>query len=195
MGKLRHGIGVYEKGKWSAYIDGIITKEYQLWTNMLYRCFSSKYHNKKPTYIGCSVSENFKNFQYFAEWCQHQTGFGVNGYQLDKDIIVKGNKVYSEDTCAFIPQCINTFLVNSQKCRGAFPLGVTHRKAEGKYRVRTKFKGKEIFVGGYDNLQDAFQAYKLKKTFQARLLAEEHKDSLDIRVYNALLNFNIEITD
>lgn len=98
------GIGV--KGlEYSTKVDGKMAREYRLWTDMLLRC-TEKFWIKRPTYIGTTCSENFKSYTYFYEWCNKQIGFGnkdENGksWNLDKDLLVKGNKVYSEDTCVF----------------------------------------------------------------------------------------------
>lgn len=73
---------------------------------------------KYPTYKDCEVSENFKSYEYFYEWCNKQIGFGNEYWQLDKDLLIKGNKVYSENTCHFIPKEINLVLTKSDKKRG-----------------------------------------------------------------------------
>lgn len=98
-------------------------KEYQVWKGMLERCYSDKFQAKKPTYKGCIVSENFVCYPYFKKWCNKQIGFDQVGWHLDKDILSKGNKVYSEDTCCFVPQEINSLLVRSNATRGKYPLG------------------------------------------------------------------------
>ena len=89
------GVGVVGT-KYPTKINDVQTKEYVLWKDMLKRCYCEKYHLKKPTYIGCEVSENFKNYSFFYEWCQNQIGFNNKDWQLDKDLLVKGNEVYSE---------------------------------------------------------------------------------------------------
>lgn len=91
---------------------GYITRAYQSWNRVRDRCkIGGKYQQRKPTYIGCTMTENFEDFQFFAEWVQAQVGYSCNGYQLDKDILVAGNKVYGENTCVFVPQQLNMFLV------------------------------------------------------------------------------------
>lgn len=74
------------------------------WKGMLERCYCEKWHIKKPSYIGCSVDERWHNFQVFAEWFEQNY---KDGFELDKDILFKGNKVYSPETCCFVPSEIN----------------------------------------------------------------------------------------
>ena len=84
--------------KYPSTINGVRTKEYVLWKSMLTRCYSNKKKKKNPTYIDCEVSDNFKSYEYFYEWCNKQIGFGNDGWHLDKDLLIKGNKVYDENT-------------------------------------------------------------------------------------------------
>ena len=111
------GVGVVGT-KYPSEVNRVKTKEYVLWTHMLRRCYSDYFKKKYPTYIDCAVSENFKSYEYFYEWCQNQIGFGNNGWHLDKDLLLKGNKIYSENTCVFIPSEINSLLVKREALRG-----------------------------------------------------------------------------
>jgi hypothetical protein len=102
--KSVYGVGYLGVGKFKAHIGVKSTKMYKVWSGMLERCYSEKYHIKKPTYKDCSVDERWHNFQVFAEW--HKKNY-KEGFELDKDILVKGNKIYSPETCCFVPQKIN----------------------------------------------------------------------------------------
>ena len=93
----------FNGGASTSHNDGTMLKEYQLWYHILERSYCHKYHARKPTYLDCTVSENFKNFAFFKNWCHRQKGFNIKGFSLDKDLLVKGNKVYSEGTCLFLP--------------------------------------------------------------------------------------------
>ena len=111
------GVGILGT-KYPISEGGVLTKDYELWGSMLVRCYSDTYQKKQPTYKDCEVSENFKYYEYFYEWCQNQIGFGECGFQLDKDLLIKGNKVYSEDSCVFIPREINQVLIKREALRG-----------------------------------------------------------------------------
>ena len=170
-------------------------KEYQVWKGMLERCYSDKFQAKKPTYKGCIVSENFVYYSYFKKWCNKQIGFDQVGWHLDKDIISKGNKVYSEDTCCFVPQEINSLLVRSNATRGKYPLGVSYLTRLGMFEASVSLGGRNKRIGRFCNAQEAFYAYKEVKESYIKEVANKWKDRIDPRVYNALMSWNIEITD
>jgi len=196
-----YGVGVSEGGK---FLRSDVTEdskrkfstvEYRTWYNMLLRCFDEDYHIKKPTYIGCSVSENFKNFQWFAEWCNNQVGF-KSKFHLDKDLLVPRNKVYSEENCVFLPPVINAFLLKNQALRGDTPIGVNYHITQQMYKVRCgDGYGKRVNLGSYTCVEEAFNVYKRHKESLAKRLAEEYKNVIDPRAYEALMNYEVKIDD
>jgi len=99
---------------------------YSVWASMIQRCYSKKYHKRKPTYIGCSVSEDWKIFSIFKHWMGKMIW---NNKQLDKDILSPGNKIYNPNNCIFISNEINTLLNNCKSSRGIYPIGshITNR--------------------------------------------------------------------
>ncbi len=200
MGKLVQGVGISEKGEFARYtkVNGkkIMTKEYQLWSSMLKRCYSEKCQQEQPTYLGCSVGENFKYFQRFAKWCQSQIGFGLEGWQLDKDILIRGNKVYSEDTCVFVPRKINCMLVKQSPSRGEFPIGVSWFKRDKNYKAQCNDgNGTNKHLGYSATPEGAFQAYKEFKEVVIKRLAVEYIGTLDPRAYDALMKYEVNIND
>jgi len=195
MSRTVTGVGVFNKGKYSSKCDGKRTKEYCTWARMIYRCYSEDFIARWPTYEGCTVSENFKNFQYFAEWCNNQVGFGESNYELDKDIILKGNKVYDENLCAFVPKQLNYLLTKSNSSRGAYPIGVSLHKPNGSFRVMLAVSGVNKHLGYFSTPEEAFLVYKQAKEFNIKLIAEQYKDAIDVRVHDALKNWEVSIND
>ena len=183
------GQGVYSLGKYCAKKDKVWSKEYIVWGSMLTRCYSEKYQKRKPTYAGCAVSDNFKNFQFFAEWCNSQVGFSKQGWQLDKDILLRGNKIYSEDTCVFVPRAINMLLHTKSKDRG-LPLGVCYHKRDKSYSA-TLSESSFKFLGYYDCPLEAHAAYKNAKEVYVREVADFWRGLIDSRVYEALITWKI----
>ena len=175
------------------------TKEYTLWRNMLRRCYSDDFKKKNPTYIDCEVSNKFKNYEYFYEWCHKQIGFGNEGgenpFHLDKDLLIKGNKVYSEDTCVFIPREINQLLTKSTASRGENLIGVTLEKSSGKFISQISINSRNVKIGRFKTEIEAFNAYKVAKENVLRGLAEKWESQIDPRAYNALMNYEVNIND
>lgn len=193
-----YGVGII--GKELTSKDGKNTKEYLVWHNMLQRSYDPKYHKKCNSYKDCSVSENFKHYPYFKDWCNNQIGFNCvdnygESFELDKDLLIKGNKVYSEDTCVFLPSEINITLVSGKKSRGKNPIGVYFNKERGKYQTTMKVDGKPKYLGRFDTEHEAFLVYKEAKETHVKSIAEKWKDKIDPRTYNALLRYEVEITD
>lgn len=193
-----YGVGVIGKDLTSS--GGKSSKEYTLWHCMLQRSYYVKYHERCKSYTKCSVSDNFKFFHYFKEWCNNQIGFNSvddkgKPFALDKDLLIKGNKVYSEDNCVFLPSEINILLVSSKRSRGENVIGVYFNKDKGKYQTSLKVNGKPKYLGRFDTEYEAFLAYKQAKEAHVKIIANKWKDKIDPRAYNALINYQVEITD
>ena len=189
-----HGIGI--TGDSQVRVDGKHTKEYRLWNNMLKRCYSVGCQKVRPTYIDCSVSENFRYLQYFKEWCNNQIGFNSvdekgKPFALDKDILVKGNRVYNEDVCVFVPQEVNLLFTKRDKSRGEYPIGVSFHKSRGMLTATLNNK----YLGYFNTAEQAFQVYKTAKEAYIKEVANKWKDKIDSKVYEALMNYEVHIDD
>lgn len=190
-----YGVGILGT-KYPISEGGVLTKEYILWCSMLKRCYSDSFKKKRPTYEGCKVSNNFKSYEYFYEWCQKQIGFNNEGWHLDKDLLVKGNKVYNENVCVFLPQEINLMLIKCDALRGEHLIGVYwHKKGKAFAAQVNKNKGKREYLGLFNTEIEAFKAYKEAKESFIKELANKWKDQIDQRAYNALMDYTVEITD
>ena len=186
--------------KYPSRVNGILTKECALWYSMLERCYSDGFKNKRPTYEGCGVSDKFKSYEYFYEWCNEQIGFdndsNGNPFQLDKDLLVKGNKVYSESTCVFIPREINQLLIKCTASRGEHLIGVYWNKKDKVFVAQvSRNKGKPKYLGAFTTEIEAFNAYKQTKENYIKELANKWKGKIDPRAYEALMNYTVDIDD
>ena len=169
-------------------------KIYKTWQSMLQRCYDLKYHEKQPTYIGCEVCDEWLNFQNFARW-YYDNYYEIDGerMELDKDILIKGNKVYSPQTCVFVPQCINSLFTKRDNCRGNLPIGVSPY-GENKFIASlgvNKSKVKSIF----NTSHEAFLMYKLNKELLIQGIANEYKDKIPNELYEAMIKYEVEIDD
>ena len=190
-----HGVGVAGT-KYPITVNGRNTKEYDLWNSMLKRCYSDTYQKKQPTYKGCKVGNNFLHYEYFYEWCHIQVGFNNKDWQLDKDLLVKGNKVYNESTCVFLPKEINSVLTKSTATRGEYLIGVFWSNTHKAFKAQvSKSKGKKEHLGSFKTELEAFNAYKQAKESFIKEQANKWKGEIDGRAYEALMSYEVEITD
>ena len=195
MSKLVYGFGFNDKSR-PAQIDGKKVKEYNLWKGVLERCFCEKSQTRYPTYKGCSVSDNFLNYTFFYDWCQEQIGFGKvdekdRSWCLDKDLLLIGNKTYSEATCVFVPNEINVFFTDRGNARGEYPVGVAFHKASGKFGAQCNVNGKQQHLGLFDTPQEAFNAYKPFKESLCKQLALKWQHEIDPRLFNAMMKWQV----
>ena len=156
---------------------------YEKWRAMFERCYSAKFQERQPTYKGCSVSEEWHTFSVFKSWMKDQDWEGL---QLDKDLLVKGNKVYGPDTCMFVTGAVNSFVNDNVAQRGEWLVGVDLHKQTGKFRTRCKnpFTKKEDHLGLFTCEQEAHEAWRKRKLELAHELAAIQTDS---RVAKALI--------
>ena len=183
-GRLLYGVGV--RGDYLTVNDGRMVKSYSVWANMLERCHSSKFHSKFPAYKDCTISDEWIEYKNFLEWFDDNY---VEGYALDKDLIKMGNKVYSSDTCIFIPQTVNSFIACSSKNK-ELPVGV-QRSANGqryKSRVSNPVTGVQ-FSKTFDTIGEANSHWLSEKRKSAKELSETLDDE---RIADLLLNFKFE---
>ena len=192
--KTVFGVGYIGKGKYNHKDYPYI---YRKWSNMLMRCYEPYTINKRPTYIDCYVCDEWHSFQNFASWFEENM-YECNNerIELDKDILIKGNKIYSPNTCLLVPQRINTLIIKCNKSRGEFPIGVSWHKTMNKFCAYcTKESKKQIHLGYYDTVEDAFTAYKSFKENYIKEVADEYKDIIPTKLYDALCKYEVDIND
>lgn len=155
------------------------------------RCYEGKY----PSYINCYVNDYWHDFQNFAKFYV-ECPYRETGWQLDKDILFKGNKEYGPETCCFVPADLNGYMKTNANRRGDYPIGVKLSYLKNSYESRVRgFDGKQILLGKHATPELAFEAYKTTKENVIKEKAEFWKDQICPKVYQALLNFKVEITD
>lgn len=188
---ITYGVGFLGK----PYPSGITkTRTFQRWSNMLQRVYV-KCYDENPSYISSEVKDDWKNYTNFMEWSGSQVGFDNDGWHLDKDILVKGNKLYSPDTCCFVPSEINATFTKNNARRGEYPIGVNFDKSKGIFSAEEGGKKDREYLGTFDTAEEAFLAYKFQKESRIRDKANKYKDQLDPKVYDALITYQVEITD
>lgn len=168
------------------------TNAYAYWHRMLERCYSEEYQSRMPTYKGCSVCEEWLLFSNFLEWFKMHY---KEGCELDKDLLVKGNKIYSPNTCCFVPQEINKLIIKNDKKRGDLPIGVSRLK--NKYVAHIFYDGKPHTIGVYTTIHDAFNKYKFVKEERIKNIAKKYYEEGKIEkcVYDALMRYEVNIND
>jgi len=168
------------------------TEAYRHWHNLLKRCYDEKVWNKHPTYKDCLVCEQWHNFSVFEQWFNENY---MAGYCLDKDVLVKGNKVYSPETCCFVPNEINVLFTKRQNHRGKLPIGVVYSESKQKYKVCFSRGKKTYYIGYFQSTEKAFAAYKQEKETYIKEVANKWKERIASNVYEAMMKYEVEITD
>jgi hypothetical protein len=164
----------------------------KIWAGMQIRC------GKVKAYLDCTVA--WESSDAFRAWAIKQPGFNIEGFELDKDILVKGNRVYSPETCVFVPLEINSLLSGCYKAkrRGAYPIGVSFNKGSGTFVAQMSNRqvaGLDKYLGSFPTSEEAFACYKVAKEAKLRKLAEKWKDRIDPRAYEALMARTVEWDD
>ena len=189
---LIYGVGYIGVGKYVTKINGKRTRYYEVWVSMIRRCYSGE--SRFSAWHDCIVEDEWHNFQTFAKWYEENYYEVDNDVMcLDKDILNKGNKVYSSKTCCFVPNRVNTLLINCRNARGDLLLGV--HMQDDYYIVQCCNDGKQEYVGLYYSKNDAFKAYKVYKENIIKNVARRYKDIIPQKVYDALMSWQIEISD
>lgn len=186
-------------------------KAYKCWEKILNRAkYNTKAHNKMA-YADVSICDEWLDYSNFEKWYE-ENYYEIDGERMDidKDILVKGNRVYSSETCIFAPQTINTlFEMKTSKAvshhftnknlspKGEYlPVGVTWCNEKQKYRASLNIGNQKVKnLGRFDTLEEAFAVYKQAKEARIKEVAEQYKDKIPQKLYDAMINWKVEITD
>ena len=197
-----YGVACIGIGKYKAKENGKQTKAYNYWMNMLMRCYDPYYINKRLTYKDCFVCDEWLCFQNFAKWFyKHYYEVPNDRMELDKDILCKGNKIYSPNNCIFVPMRINSLFTKRQNYRGEYPIGVNLHYNNGyEYLIvqcSTLEKEKQEYLGQFPINRPflAFYTYKTFKENYIKQVADEYKNLIPAKLYGALYSYEVEIND
>ena len=170
---LVYGFGlndVYYNNDGSKWI-GLNCVFYQRWNNMLDRC----YGGKAESYENCKVSDEWLIFSNFKKWMEIKNW---KGKELDKDIRIPGNKIYSKDTCCFVDKKLNNLFRGSNKTRGDYPKGVSLlKKYSNRYKSRIRVNGKVKSLGVYSTIDEASKAYIKERAKLILSISKIEKDN------------------
>jgi len=154
---------------------------YTHWCNLLSRIFSDNYSKGVVCYKDVSICDEWLTFSNFYKWAKDKNYIGRD---LDKDLKVTGNKVYSPSTCLFVPPNINKLIQEKRRPKHDLPTGVTI-KSDGKFISRCTDNGKRVYLGVYFDKNDASKAYR---NYKRNLIIEKAQDFIgEPDLYNALI--------
>ena len=172
--------------------------DYYTWHGMIQRCYDKKFQEKHPTYTGCTVCDEWKTFSNFQKWFTNPANGYKEGYHLDKDILIPGNKIYSPDTCIFVPKRINCmFSGSSKKNENGLPMGVQYSASRQQYYpVLSGLDGKNIIDREYfRTAEEAWHVYAQYKKDYVESVAETYRSVVPENVYEAIKNHQFSIDD
>lgn len=197
---------VFNKGmvgsKYSCKENNKDCKEYMIWHSMLSRCYSNYTKSKQHSYQNVSCCEEWLLFDNFYEWLHSQTNFkkwkNLSRGALDKDILVKGNKIYSPQTCCLVPNNVNALFTKRNVYRGNTPIGVSYHKRDHIYEAHCNDGfGIPQYLGRFSTSEEAFDVYKTYKESLIKKIAinEYLNKSITKECYEAMMKYIVEITD
>ena len=203
--KTTNKYGGHSKCEYPVIRNNLHAVEYEKWSSMLKRCYSESMHRNRPSYINCTVCDEWMYYKNFYEWMHNQDNFIIlenigEKYHLDKDILCKNNKIYSPDTCELVPYIVNTLFISCRSNRGKFPVGVYYETSSKKYKAQGQnyFTGKYTNLGRYNTSNEAFYlGYKPFKEGIIKKVAEQEyvKGTITKRCFDAMMNYEIKIDD
>ena len=179
-------------------IDGKFIKSYVKWYDMIHRCYSENSRYKNKSYKGCSVCKEWMYYSNFKKWYdENYYEVGREQMQLDKDILHKGNKIYSPDNCIFVPKNINILFTKRDSERGKYPIGVYCNGRKDKVCMArcSNGDGKSVFLGRYNTPEEAFYKYKEFKDKLIKEIADSYKYKIPKILYETLYSYEVKITD
>lgn len=179
------GVGIVGEGE-------VEYKIYNTWCGILERAYCPKFKARNPTYKDVKVSKEWLEYRNFEKWFNKQVYF--EGWDIDKDLLVKGNTLYNKNRCIFLPVELNQFIVRGkQRGGGSLPVGVVYDKRDDLYIAQMGLRNRTYSLGRFSNPKDAAICYKKAKETVAKTLAEEWKGVIDDKAYRALRRYTVDV--
>lgn len=197
------GVGMVGS-KYPTVVNGELVREYISWSSMITRCYTKTIingENHYRRYEDAEVCKEWLLYENFYEWLHKQPNFDkwmlLDKGAIDKDILVKNNKIYSPKTCCLVPQNVNTLFLKANRTRGKYPIGVTYKTRDKVFEVQCRLNGKETYLGRASTPEEGFLIYKEYKESYIKQVAQEEYDKGNITkaCYEAMMKYEVEITD
>lgn len=186
-----YDIGCIGQGEHRSTIDGKLSKAYDVWHSFLRRSYWKGYHASEKSYKDVTVCEEWLNFQNFAIWFyKNYDATYMQNWDLDKDIVCPDCKIYSPETCNFVPVEVNKFFCKPCSKSTTLPIGI-NMNGSG-FKAEVNLGGKNILGKTFKKLEDAVLFYKTEKEKYAGILAEKWKGLINDKIYEKLINYKVE---
>lgn len=166
---------------------------YYQWRSIIMRCYKPNWKGCAAAYKSCVMSKEWHDFEKFLEW--YNANKITDTCCVDKDLLKKDNNIYCSENCCLVPQQINNAIIRQKSRRGKYPIGVHWSESHHKFGAAIAKYGKCKTLGWFNSADEAFSVYKQAKEGYLKELAELYKNQISEKVYNALNNYTVEITD
>lgn len=178
------GVGYLGDGKYMTNQTLHERRAFGIWCNMIDRCYNEEVRSKYAAYSDCIICDSWQCYQVFRKWYDDNFyNVGTERMHIDKDILYKNNRVYSPETCILVPQRINMLFMHKPN-KYNLPNGVKP-SSSGKYEA--KYNGK--YLGVFGSVEEAAIVHNKEKKKVIIQIANEYKDQIPVRVYDALINW------
>ena len=178
------GVGYLGEGEYMTGRSPYDRRVFGIWIGMIDRCYNENIREKYKAYSDCLICDEWQCYQNFRRWYDKEFyNVGTERMHIDKDILYKNNRVYSPNTCLLVPQRINMLFMHKPNKYG-LPNGIQPTDS-GKYY--SKYNGKTI--GTFDTVEEAAIAHDKEKKKAVIEVANEYKDKIPDKVYQALINW------
>lgn len=185
-------IGYFGEGIHTARVGGKMSKCYNMWVNMLSRCYNEVNPKRQNSYKGVTVCEEWHNFQVFAEWFYKNYNHKImEKWALDKDLLCFSCRKYSNTTCLLLPSEINSIFQNQLLNKSTGVRGVY--KEGNKYVANISKFGKQKYLGIFDTIEEAANVYLIAKKDYLQEVSDKWRGILSNKVCDIIRDFDVNL--